>query len=491
MTNEAPAGEAGGGPIADELPAELPADAVAAALLSGSFQTISIFRVEHAAGEPAFVLAYTNRTEFDRTRSTGSRSPAAVYGDAAGSQLADAFRRCLEVESPVVCESPIEQPSDWADRRVRIVPIVDADEVTHLVVMHLEDTARRRTLEAVFEAATDVSFIITEPTDDGTDAIICEFSPGAERMFGYDRDEIIGDSIASLHARGTGSWFADLQSRVDEGETIRLELDLKRHNGEVFPALVTLHPYQLEDRLLTLGVSIDITDRVRTQERLQAQRDNLKLLNEVVRHDIRNDLTVIAGYLDLLEGHLDGGEEYLDTIRDTTKRAVSLTETARDLADVLLHQGETAARVSLDDVLRTQVDELADAHPDAEVVIEGELPAADILADDMVDAIFRNLLQNAIEHNDKDRPRVEVSATADGDAVRVAIADNGPGIPDDRKESIFGRGEDGMTSASGGLGLYLVQTLVDRYDGRVWVEDNEPEGAVFLVSFPQHAREDS
>jgi signal transduction histidine kinase len=61
------------------------------------------------------------------------------------------------------------------------------------------------------------------------------------------------------------------------------------------------------------------------------------------------------------------------------------------------------------------------------------------------------------------------------------IADNGPGVPDEQKERIFEEGEKGIDSEDTGLGLHLVRTLVDRYGGDVRVEDNEPEGSVFVA----------
>jgi signal transduction histidine kinase len=79
--------------------------------------------------------------------------------------------------------------------------------------------------------------------------------------------------------------------------------------------------------------------------------------------------------------------------------------------------------------------------------------------------------------------RVTEGRVTEGRVV-VRVADNGPGVPDDRKEAVFGRGEKGLRSTGTGLGLYLVDTLVDSYGGRVRVEDNDPEGAVFVVELP-------
>lgn len=98
--------------------------------------------------------------------------------------------------------------------------------------------------------------------------------------------------------------------------------------------------------------------------------------------------------------------------------------------------------------------------------------------------MFRNLLQNAILHNDKEIPKVTITATTEEEMVEIRIADNGPGVPDGQKERIFGKGEKGLESAGTGIGLYLVRSLVESYGGDVWVEDNEPEGSVFVVQLP-------
>lgn len=77
--------------------------------------------------------------------------------------------------------------------------------------------------------------------------------------------------------------------------------------------------------------------------------------------------------------------------------------------------------------------------------------------------------------------RIDVDVTATDATVVVRIADDGPGIPDSRKREVFGRGEKGLESPGSGLGLYLVDNLVETYGGRGWIEDNEPKGSVFCV----------
>lgn len=137
--------------------------------------------------------------------------------------------------------------------------------------------------------------------------------------------------------------------------------------------------------------------------------------------------------------------------------------------------------VNLRSVLNTQMERVRTNHERALISADGIVPEIAVLADDMLESVFRNLLNNAIVHNDKELPEVTVSATADEETVRVRIADNGPGIPDDQKDQIFQESKKGLDSEGTGIGLYLVRTLVGRYGGAVWIEDNEPEGSVFIV----------
>jgi signal transduction histidine kinase len=118
------------------------------------------------------------------------------------------------------------------------------------------------------------------------------------------------------------------------------------------------------------------------------------------------------------------------------------------------------------------------------VTVENRIPDVEVRGNELLEAVFRNVIENAIVHNDKEAPRVRISTRLEDGAVVVAIADNGPGVPDSQKETIFGKGEKGLDSAGAGIGLYLVRTLLDQYGGDVRVEDNDPEGAVFLVELP-------
>ncbi|MEF8831778.1 MAG: ATP-binding protein [Halobacteriales archaeon] len=226
-------------------------------------------------------------------------------------------------------------------------------------------------------------------------------------------------------------------------------------------------------------------DRLEDEQRLQRQRDDLELLNQVLRHDVRNDLQLTVASADALADDVDGEQgDRLGTLLEAAEDAVELIETAGAMADVLLEPDRTTERVSLRAVLETELADLRETHPDAEVVVADELPDVTVRADGMLSSVFSNVLKNAVQHSDRDVPTVTLSAERTGDAVLVRVADDGPGVPDARKEGIFGKGEAGLDSAGTGIGLYLVRTLVEGYGGAVEVRDNDPRGAVFEVELP-------
>ncbi|QSG04928.1 PAS domain-containing sensor histidine kinase [Halapricum desulfuricans] len=276
---------------------------------------------------------------------------------------------------------------------------------------------------------------------------------------------------------------------IESGEPKEIpEETLTTADGEVRVFQTTKIPYQVPgsggDAML--GYARDITDLKAYEQTLEEQRDTLELLNKVMRHDIRNKLTVMVSYTELLQESLadETDREYARRVLNAGQEVVEIAEMAEDVTDVLLRADVDWSPVELRPALERQIEQIRSDHERATVAVEGTIPDVAVLADDMLEVVFRNILTNAIFHNDKDVPEVTVSGHLNEGTVRIRIADNGPGIADDHKEQIFAEGEQGLDSTGTGLGLYLVKTLVDQYGGTVRVEDNEPEGSVFVVVLP-------
>lgn len=343
--------------------------------------------------------------------------------------------------------------------------------------------------EAILEVIPDPVIIADEES-----GAIVKASGQVRELLGYAPGELVGKNQTVLHPSDDRERYAtlfaqqtardtDMFSHFSDGSPLYIETK----DGDRIPIEIHAKRIELDDRRLVVGIIRDTTARHEYEELIETQRDNLKLLNEVMRHDIRNHLQLIGSYAAMLDEHVEGdgeGEEYLDVIEESAELAVELTETVRHLADVLLQFDCDPQPTPLIELLAKEVDGVRSSYPDATVTVEAPLSEIHVLADDMIAVVFRNVIKNAIQHNDTDRPTVTITVETGEDRAAVRVADNGPGVPDAQKERIFGRGEQGLESAGTGIGLYLVETLIDGYRGDVWVEDNDSGGAVFVIQLP-------
>jgi len=310
-----------------------------------------------------------------------------------------------------------------------------------------------------------------------------------ERVTGYPVEEVLGRNCRFLQGPDTDPEpVARMRRAVDNGEPVTVEVRNYRPSGEEFWNQVTIAPLHDEDGDLThyVGFQQDVTDRKQAEHDLETERDRLALLNQIVRHDIRNDMSVALGWGGELAGRIGPeGEDAFERIMTAATHTKELTEAVGDLIDILGTADPELEAVSLAPVLRTEVDRVRSNfdYRSQSLTIRGDddLPTVDVWATSILSSVFGNLLDNAVFHNDKPAVEIEVDTEVSDETVVVRIADNGPGVPDARKPVIFGRGEKGLGSPGSGLGLYLVDNLVETYGGAVRIEDNDPEGAVFCV----------
>jgi len=212
----------------------------------------------------------------------------------------------------------------------------------------------------------------------------------------------------------------------------------------------------------------------------------LQFMHSILRHDVLNSMTVVRARAEHLDGELDDThQESIDAIHNQAESVIDLSQRARATVNALAANSRVSPEpVDLSTELREEIATVRSTYDD--ITLVADVPDdIYVLADDMLAAVFGNLLGNAVQHNDADDPWIDVRVRAGSETVAVRIADNGPGIPDEQKEKIF---EQGHSSDGGGFGLFFVRTMVNHYGGSVEVTDNEPRGAVFTVELPRTDR---
>jgi PAS domain S-box-containing protein len=291
----------------------------------------------------------------------------------------------------------------------------------------------------------------------------------------------------------------------DDRETVRTALEELRAHGEAYDLEVRLvpaadavrwvrargEPWIVDgERVGARGTFQDITERVQRECRIENQRDSLEVLNQVLRHDIRNDLQVVTGYADLLSETLDDEAGYVERICSAARHSVEITENAAAISKLLLQENddEQFSAMPVHAIVEEELETLRETYSTAAIELTKPPTDSMVMANEMLRPVIRNLVGNAVQHNDTATPEVHITVIQNGANVQLRVADNGPGIPPERRDEIFGKGTKGLDSTGTGLGLYLVETIVEGFDGTVWVEDNEPIGSVFIVELPRWER---
>ena len=207
----------------------------------------------------------------------------------------------------------------------------------------------------------------------------------------------------------------------------------------------------------------------------------LSFTNSVLRHDIRNDMTVIRGRARVIadaDPEDDLIVESAETIDTQVDEVLGVIDSTSAIAETLSDDPDYE-KVNIARVARSVAESKANAFPATITVDTPE--EASIYANDAVRTILSNLVENSVEHNDAPEPCVHLEVTHRPEHVCVRVIDNGPGVPEEMQSRLFDpRPED---TARGGLNV--VSTLVENFGGEIRVEDNEPRGTVFVVELPQ------
>jgi signal transduction histidine kinase len=221
----------------------------------------------------------------------------------------------------------------------------------------------------------------------------------------------------------------------------------------------------------------------------------------MLAHDLRTPLVSIqqscAMFTDGLLGKATPEQE--ETIGLIAANAVTLDKMVRDFLDIVRSvEGATAlkmAQVSLAALVDTVAHQMHATLCRADIRLESDAPAdlPRVWADgEQIQRVVGNLLSNAVRYAPRGST-VTVAVRDLGKTQQVAIADQGPGIPEDELPSIFGRfwqGGEEVTKVSGncGLGLFFCRTVLDRHGGRIWAESRPGQGACFTFEVPVDRR---
>ncbi|ADB60155.1 integral membrane sensor signal transduction histidine kinase [Haloterrigena turkmenica DSM 5511] len=301
--------------------------------------------------------------------------------------------------------------------------------------------------------------------------------------------------IVVLVMVGFGYW----QYAVSLRQTERLLDGFDRLGEGDYDSTVSLRGGAEWERMSDGFNELVATLRARESE-LRERRQRLDVLYRVLQHNIRNRMSIVLNYADLITD--EAADETVvgaaETIHRTGRDITGLSRKARQMKNALEADPDRRP-VDVASLAADAVAELREEYPD--VTVTASLPdEAWAMALPSVRLAVENVCENACEHNDSADPRVEIAVTAtgpepdvdrdpadeNGGRVRIEVADNGPGIPEQDRAAIDEGRETALEHGSG-LGLWLTYWVVDNSGGTLRFDDNDPRGSIVIIDLPRAA----
>jgi len=329
----------------------------------------------------------------------------------------------------------------------------------------------------------------------------------AARMLGSDVKDIIGKPMDEVvvHTTTDGSPLPDGTSpillTVQDGTACRVTNEIFcRKDGTSFPVDYVSNPIFERDQLTGAVVAFrDVTHRKRTEQELAKKAEELARSNAelqhfayIASHDLQEPLRMVASYVQLLarryKGKLDAdADEFIAFAVDGATRM-------RTLIDALLAysrvetKGKEFEPIDCEAILDGTLSTLQAAIEESQAVVTRD-PLPTVMADPtQLDQLFQNLIGNGIKFRGVEPPRIHVSSERNGKEWIFSVRDHGIGIDPQYADRIFvmfqrlhTKGEYPGT----GIGLAVCKKIVERHGGRIWVESQPGQGAIFYFTVPQ------
>jgi len=378
--------------------------------------------------------------------------------------------------------------------------IVGASKVARDITLQKEASDLKEHLAAIVESSDDA--IISKDLN----GIIQSWNRGAERLFGYSAEEVIGKHISMLAAPERVDEIPDILARISRGERVdHFETARKTKDGRILNVALTVSPIR-DASGAVIGaskVARDITERRRQEQALNKANADLKRSNADLQHfaysashDLQEPLRMVCTYSELLKkkfGEKLGplGEEYIGYAVEGAARMEQLLADLRAYTQVSMAGQEPTEDSDAGEMLNEALANLEVAIRESGAAISRTTLPSVRMYGFQLEQLFQNLISNAIRYRSNDPPRIEIAAQRRGAEWLFSIQDNGIGIRPEYKEQVFGifqRLHSAAEFPGTGMGLAICQRIVERAGGRIWVESELGRGSTFFFTIPH--RED-
>ncbi len=372
--------------------------------------------------------------------------------------------------------------TDESNRVVGLLSISrDVTELKHAESAYRASEARWR---AIIDSAVDAIIVIDSR------GRIETFNSGAERLFGYRAEEILGQSVNLLmpppfrdeHDAYLAAYLAGAPGKVIG---LGREVTARRRNGEDFPARLAVAEASVDGETRFTGILHDLTGRVQMERRLREQSALARLgeMTAIVAHEVRNALAAVRGTVQVVATRFEDGSREQTALEEAAARIDALTKIVQDML-LFAHLPEPRlARVDLAQLVAATV-RAAESDPALDGIridVAGDAAAVDADAD-LLRIVLLSLITNAAQAM-RGAGQVHVRIRSAAPSCEIAVVDHGPGVPPDVRDRLFTPFFTTKSRGSG-LGLATARRIVEAHGGHVAVECPSEGGTRVVITIP-------
>jgi len=342
----------------------------------------------------------------------------------------------------------------------------------------------------------------------------------AELIFGYTREELLGENVDILVPAMARARHAEHRSSFAKSPQVRpmgrdLELSALRKDGVEIPVEISLSPSHREDGINVTAVIRDVSERRQAEmqmrslqanymaelEARQREAERLNLLKSEflasMSHELRTPLHTIIGFAELLSEDAEGTlnekqKRFLQHIQQDSEHLLGLINDVLDLSKI--EAGAMSLRiehVSLADAISDALNAIRPRAAMKSLALENHNTFTGLVAVDpmRLKEVFYNLLGNAVKFTPEEG-NITLEAEEAGQFVRITVADSGIGVPADQLEQVFekfyqvGYATSGVREGTG-LGLAICKRLIEMHGGSIWIESKPGRGSRFHFTVPK------
>ena len=292
--------------------------------------------------------------------------------------------------------------------------------------------------------------------------------------FGYERNELLGNGVSVIKDEQAVEQGLNNLRRIlssDEPDSVYFETEIQSESGESIPCEdhMTALPYEGDEFDGSVGILRDVSRQKERERELKRQNRRLDEFASIVSHDLRNPLSVAEGNVELLREECDS--DRIDTIEQSLTRMSELIEDLLQLSRVG-DDTESMESVSLTELPKNcwQSVETGDA------TLQTKASRTIRANPSRLAQLFENLMRNAVEHT-----RQDITVTIGGIKDGFYVEDDGPGIPEDRRDNVFDAGHT-TTDEGTGFGLSIVKEVAEAHGWDISIAEGSEGGARFEIT---------